>query len=286
MLAYQIARYTAREMRATGNHWTFSPNIEVVRDARWGRTGETFGEDPYLVSIMGRSMIMGYQGDGFGKPDNVLSCAKHFVGGGIAYNGLNGAPADVSERTLYEIFFPPFIEAINAGVFTIMPAHNEINGIPCHAHRRYLTELIRKTWNFQGFFVSDWMDIQRLFSVHRIAATEKEADKIAVSAGLDMHIHGPNFFDNVKELVEQGSIPIERIDEAARKILYAKFQLGLFENRYVDSTRVKNTLLKKEHLDLALEAARKSIVLLKNKNNVLPIKEGDRIRFFNWAEYR
>ena len=270
-LAYKIAKYTACEMRATGNHWTFSPNIEVVRDARWGRTGETFGEDPYLVSMMGQSMIKGYQGDDFGKPDNVLSCAKHFVGGGVAYNGLNGAPADISERTLYEIFFPPFIEAINAGVYTIMPAHNEINGIPCHAHQRYLTKLIRNTWNFQGFFVSDWMDIERLFSVHRIAATEKEADKIAVLAGLDIHIHGPNFFDNVKELVEEGSIPMERIDEAVRKILYAKFQLGLFENRYVDSTRVKNTLLKKEHLELALEVARKSIVLLKNENNLLPL---------------
>ncbi|MDD8016351.1 MAG: glycoside hydrolase family 3 C-terminal domain-containing protein, partial [Acidobacteriota bacterium] len=245
--------------------------IEVVRDARWGRAGETFGEDPYLVSVMGRSMIEGYQGDDFGRPGNVLACAKHFVGGGIAYNGLNGAPADVSERTLHEIFFPPFIEAIRAGVYTLMPAHNEINGIPCHAHRRYLTRLIRGTWNFRGFFVSDWMDIQRLFSVHKIAATEKEADKIAVLAGLDIHMHGPGFLDNVRELVEEGSIPMARIDEAARKILYAKFQLGLFENRYVDSSRVQNTLLKKEHVDLALEAARKSIVLLKNENHVLPL---------------
>lgn len=270
-IARRIAEYTALEMRATGNHWTFSPNIEVVRDARWGRAGETFGEDPYLVSVMGRSMIEGYQGDDFSRPGNVLACAKHFVGGGIAYNGLNGAPADVSERTLHEIFFPPFIEAIRAGVYTLMPAHNEINGIPCHAHRRYLTRLIRGTWNFRGFFVSDWMDIQRLFSVHKIAATEKEADKIAVLAGLDIHMHGPGFLDNVRELVEEGSIPMARIDEAARKILHAKFQLGLFENRYVDSSRVQNTLLKKEHVDLALEAARKSIVLLKNENHVLPL---------------
>jgi beta-glucosidase len=270
-LAYRIAKYTAREMRATGNHWTFSPNIEVVRDPRWGRTGETFGEDPHLVSLMGRSMTKGYQGADFGEPDNVLSCAKHFVGGGIADNGLNGAPADISERTLYEVFFPPFIQAIEAGAYTIMPAHNEINGIPCHAHRRYLTQLIRRTWNFQGFFVSDWLDIQRLFSVHRIAATEKEADRIAVLAGLDMHIHGPGFFDNVKESVDQGSIPMARIDDAARKILYAKFQLGLFENRYVDPTQVANSLLKKEYLELALEAARKSIVLLKNANNLLPL---------------
>jgi beta-glucosidase len=278
-LAYRVAKCTAHEMRATGNHWTFSPNIEVVRDPRWGRTGETFGEDPYLVSMMGRSMIKGYQGDDFGEPDNVLSCAKHFVGGGIADNGLNGAPADISERTLYETFFPPFIQAIDAGVYTVMPAHNEINGIPCHAHRQYLTQLIRRTWGFQGFFVSDWLDIQRLFSVHRIAATEKEADKIAVLAGLDMHIHGPGFFDNVQELVDEGSIPMARIDDAVRKILYAKFQLGLFENRYVDPAQVENSLLNKEHLELALEAARKSVVLLKNENHLLPLDKEIRSLF-------
>lgn len=270
-LANKVARYTAFEMRATGNHWAFSPNIEVVRDARWGRNGETFGEDPLLVSAMGTAMIKGYQGIDFAGAGNVLACAKHFVGGGIAVNGLNGAPADVSERTLHEIFFPPFIEAIKAGAYTIMPAHNEINGIPCHAHAPYLTGLIRNKWGFNGIFVSDWNDIEKLYSVHHIAASEKDADRLAVNAGLDVHMHGPNFFDNVKQLVQEGTIPLERVDDAVRKILFAKFQLGLFENRYVDSLRVKNTLLSKEHTGLALEGARKSMVLLKNKNNLLPL---------------
>ena len=270
-LAYDVAESTAREMRATGNHWTFSPNIDVVRDPRWGRFGETFGEDPYLVSRMGQAMIAGYQGKDFSGPDQVLACAKHFIAGGVAINGLNGAPADVSERTLYEIFFPPFQDAIKAGVYSIMPAHNEINGIPCHAHRQYLTGLMRQQWGFGGIYVSDWMDIERLCTVHNVAATEKDAARIAVLAGLDVHMHGPKFFDHIKAAVEEGTIPPARIDDAARKILYAKFQLGLFENRYVEEARIQRTLLRKEHLATALDGARKSMVLLKNQNALLPL---------------
>ena len=270
-LAYKVAECTAREMRATGNHWTFSPNIDVVRDPRWGRFGETFGEDPYLVGMMGKAMIEGYQGKDFSGPNQVLACAKHFIAGGIPINGLNGAPADVSERTLHEIFFPPFQEAVKTGVYSIMPAHNEINGIPCHAHQQYLTDLIRHQWGFGGIYVSDWMDIERLYSVHKVAASEKDADQIAVLAGLDVHMHGPKFFDYIKAAVEEGTIPQARVDDAARKILYAKFQLGLFDNRYVDEARIKQTLLQKEHLEIALDGARKSIVLLKNQDAVLPL---------------
>jgi beta-glucosidase len=273
--AYKIAGQTAKEMRATGNHWTFSPNIEIARDPRWGRFGETFGEDPCLVSAMGVAMIHGYQGNGLSGKNNVLACAKHFVAGGIAFNGLNGAPADVSERTLYEVFFPPFINAIDAGVYTIMPAHNEINGIPCHAHQPYLTSLIREQWGFNGFFISDWVDIERLHTVHHIAETPKDASKLAVLAGVDMHMHGPGFFDHVKQLVEDGEIPIERIDEAVSKILTAKFKLGLFENPFVDSTKIRNHVLIEEHQHFTLEAARKSIVLLKNTGGILPLRHDD-----------
>ncbi|MDA3890852.1 MAG: glycoside hydrolase family 3 C-terminal domain-containing protein [Salinivirgaceae bacterium] len=272
-LANKVAKYTAAEMRATGYHWTFSPNIEIARDGRWGRFGETFGEDPLLVSEMGKAMIEGYQGDNFGDSVNVIACAKHFVGGGISSNGLNGAAADISERTLHEIFFPPFIEAIKSNVYTIMPAHNEINGIPCHAHHTYLSKLMRDTWDFKGFYVSDWMDIERLETVHKVAASQKEAAKLAVLAGLDVHMQGPGFFDHVKELVNEGAIPEKVINESVRKILYAKFQLGLFENRYVNATKIKNTLMKKEHLDLALEVAQKSMVLLKNEANILPLSK-------------
>lgn len=271
-VARTVAEYTAREMRATGYHWTFSPNVEIVRDARWGRFGETFGEDPLLVSRMGRAMIRGYQGENFSEPDHVIACAKHFVAGGIAFNGLNGAPAEVSRRTLSDVFFPPFQEAIAAGVYTIMPAHNDLNGIPCHAHREYLTGMIRDQWGFDGFFISDWMDIERLHEVHYIVKDHKEAAQVAVNAGLDMHMHGPDFFENVVALVREGKIPEERIDEAVLKILTAKFQVGLFEDHYVDSVKASQVVLCREHIDYALEAACKSIVLLKNEDKLLPVK--------------
>ena len=271
-MAELMAEYTASEMRATGFHWAYSPNIEVVRDARWGRIGETFGEDPYLVTEMGNAMVRGYQGVDFSSSTNVLASSKHFVGGGIPYNGVNGAPADVSERTLHEIFFPPFVGSIENGVYTIMPAHNEINGIPAHAHEEYLTDLIRGEWGFDGFYISDWMDIKRLESAHKIVDSEREADKVAVLAGMDVHMQGPGFFENVKSLVENGEIPMSRIDHAVSKILYAKFQLGLFENRYTDKQAVEETLLNKSHLELALKTAQKSMVLLKNEG-VLPLKQ-------------
>ena len=271
-MAELMAEYTASEMRATGFHWAYSPNIEVVRDARWGRIGETFGEDPYLVTEMGNAMVRGYQGKDFSSSTNVLASSKHFVGGGIPYNGVNGAPADVSERTLHEIFFPPFVGSIENGVYTIMPAHNEINGIPAHAHEEYLTDLIRGEWGFDGFYISDWMDIKRLESAHKIVDSEREADKVAVLAGMDVHMQGPGFFENVKSLVENGEIPMSRIDHAVSKILYAKFQLGLFENRYTDKQAVEETLLNKSHLELALKTAQKSMVLLKNEG-VLPLKQ-------------
>ena len=271
-MAELMAEYTASEMRATGFHWAYSPNIEVVRDARWGRIGETFGEDPYLVTEMGNAMVRGYQGKDFSSSTNVLASSKHFVGGGIPYNGVNGAPADVSERTLHEIFFPPFVGSIENGVYTIMPAHNEINGIPAHAHEEYLTDLIRGEWGFDGFYISDWMDIKRLESAHKIVDSEREADKVAVLAGMDVHMQGPGFFENVKSLVENGEIPMSRIDHAVSKILYAKFQLGLFENRYTDKQAVEDTLLNKSHLELALKTAQKSMVLLKNEG-VLPLKQ-------------
>ena len=270
-LAYNIAKFTAREMRATGYHLNYSPNIEVVRDPRWGRTGETFGEDPFLVSMMGRAMVRGYQGKDFSEPENMVSCAKHFVGGGISITGINAGPADISERTLHEIFFPPFREAVNAGIYTLMPAHNEINGIPCHAHTEYLTNLIRDKWGFDGFYISDWNDVERLYSSHRITESWKDASITAFLSGIDMHMHGPGFYNHIIEGYEEGLIPIERINEAVRKILYVKFQLGLFENRFVDSENVYKTLLNQEHVDLALETARKSMVLLKNENNLLPL---------------
>lgn len=270
-IAYYVARYTAREMRATGYQWTFSPNVEVVRDCRWGRIGETFGEDPLLISKMGSAMIRAYQGSDFSDSTAVLACAKHFVAGGIAYNGLNGAPADISERTLHEVFFPPFIDAVDAGVYTLMPAHNELNGVPCHAHREFLQSLLHDSWGFDGIVVSDWNDIEKLSSVHKIVSNAEQASVLAFDAGVNMHMHGPGFFKHITDAVKKGAVSEIDLDDAVRKVLNAKFAMGLFENRYVDSGSVQNILLHQKHRAQALRAARKSIVLLENKDSILPL---------------
>jgi beta-glucosidase len=269
-LARRVAELTAREMRATGFHWSFSPNVDVVRDPRWGRTGETFGEDPFLIGELGAAMVEGYQGKDFSGASNVLACTKHLVAGGVPDNVFNGSAAEISERTLREFFLPPFERTIRAGVYTLMPAHNEVNGVPCHADERLLNDELRSTWKFQGFVVSDWLDIERLHSVHRVAETRKDADRMAVLAGVDMHMHGGQFFENVRAHVLEGRIPMERIDAAVSKILFAKFQLGLFERRYVDPERIDDTVLAPAHVAVALEGARKSLVLLKNDRSVLP----------------
>lgn len=270
-LAERVARVTAREMRATGFHWSFSPNVDVVRDPRWGRTGETFGEDPYLVGELGAAMVRGYQGRDFSGADEVLACTKHLVAGGVPENVLNGSPAELSERALHEVFLPPFRRTVEAGVFTLMPSHNEVNGVPCHGDERLLRDTLRERWGFGGFVISDWLDIERLHSVHFVAETRKDADRMAVLAGVDMHMHGAQFLENVQALVQEGQIPEARIDEAVRKILFAKFQLGLFERRFVTPEQSRAAVLAPEHVELALESARKSIVLLKNHGSILPL---------------
>jgi len=268
-LLYEVAKETAQEVRATGMHWTFSPNVEVARDPRWGRTGETFGEDPLLISRMGVAFTKGYQGD-FG-PENILACAKHFVGGGEPFNGTNAAPIDVSERQLREIWFPPYKAQVEAGVYTFMAAHNEVSGVPAHGNRFLLTDVLRKEWGFDGFVVSDWMDIERIYDKHHAAESMEDAVRISVTAGIDMHMHGPGFFKPLVKLVNEGAVPQEDIDRAVGKILKAKFMLGLFENPYSDENKVKKVLFSEKHRATALKAAREAIILLKN-DGLLPLE--------------
>ncbi len=263
------ARYTAEEMRATGTQWAFSPNLDIARDARWGRTGETFGEDPFLVSEMGQAMIRGLQGTDL--KNGVLACAKHLVGGSEPVNGLNVAPTDISRRTLMEIYLPPYRSAVEAGVMTFMPAHNEINGIPCHSAGHLMTDLVRDRWGFKGFYVSDFLDIERLAEVHRVAENQKEAVFQTVEAGMDMHMHGPGFFEPLMELVDDGRISMNRIDESVRRILTAKFLLGLFDAESADTSVLSSEVFSPAHKELALDMARKSIVLLKNMERTLPL---------------
>ena len=269
-LAYRIARETAAEMRAMNMHWTFNPNIEVARDPRWGRVGETFGEDPYLVSLMGVETVKGYQGDL--SSDDVLACIKHFVGGSQPINGTNGSPTDLSERTIREVFFPPFEKGVEAGAMSLMTAHNELNGIPCHSNEWLMEDVLRGEWDFKGFVVSDWMDIEHIHDLHATAENLKEAFFQSIMAGMDMHMHGVWWNEYVCELVREGRIPESRIDESVRRILEMKFRLGLFEQPYADEKTTMDVRLCETHRQTALEAARKSIVLLKNEG-LLPLSQ-------------
>ena len=265
-LAYQVGIQTAKEIRAAGSHWAFTPNIDVLRDPRWGRVGETFGEDPLLVSNMGSSMIKGLQ-----ETNKVIACAKHFIAGSEPVNGLNASPMDLSDRNMREIYLKPFKKAVESGVYSVMAAHNELNGIPCHMNKYLMTDILREELQFKGFIVSDWMDIERIHTLHKIAENTKDASFLSVDAGMDMHMHGPYFLEHVVELVKENKISEKRIDESVRKILLAKIKLGLFENPFIDLEEVDNKIFTKEHKNTSLEIARKSIVLLKNSNRTLPI---------------
>lgn len=275
-LSYISAVQTAKEMRATGSHWAFTPNIDVLREPRWGRSGETYGEDTFLVGNMGAEMIKGLQQNDFTGNEKVIACAKHLIAGSESINGLNLAPTDVSERTILEVYLPPYKKAVqDANVFSIMAAHNELNGIPCHMHKHLMTDVLRNQFGFKGFYVSDWNDVERIYSYHHVAKDFKEATLLSVDAGLDMHMHGPQFAQYVYELVKEGKLSEDRVNYACEKILEAKFRLGLFENPFVDLKKINNTVFSKEHQSTALQAARKSITLLKN-NGVLPLKANKR----------
>lgn len=275
-LMERIGEETALEMRQRGVFWTFAPNLDIARDARWGRMGETFGEDALLVSEMGKYAIWGLQGrDGEYSGNHVVACAKHLIAGGEPPGGLNAAPMDISERKLRELYLPPFIAAVKeAKVGTVMAAHNEVNGIPCHGNKWLLNDLLRDELGFDGFVVSDWMDIERLHSMHHWVPDSTEAFVVSVESGIDMHMQGDKYFEAVVEAVRSGRIPQSRIDEAAGKILAVKFALGLFEKPVPEIPDVLEGA--EEHRGTALEAARQGLVLLKN-DGTLPLKSLRRI---------
>ena len=266
------SKQTAFEMRANGMHWSFTPNIDVLRDPRWGRTGETYGEDPYLVGNMGVATITGLQSDNFTGQDHVIACAKHLIAGSSSINGLNASPTDVSKRTIYEIFLPPYRRAVKeAHIYSIMAAHNEVAGVPGHMDKSMMNDLLRNRWNFDGFYVSDWNDISRIAFWHHVAKDFKQSIEFSVNAGMDMNMHGPIFDKLLIELVQEGKVDLERVNYACRKILEVKFRMGLFENPYVDIKKIKNVNFAETHQKTALEQARKAIVLQANTKNILPL---------------
>ncbi len=274
-LVYDCAVEAAKEIRATGTDWTMSPSVDIVWDARWGRTGETYGECPFLTSRLVEANVRGLQGD-LG-PENVAVAVKHLYGGGTSIGGVNHGNAEISERTARNIFLRPFKAAVDAGACTIMPGHNDVNGIPCHSNKWLLTDLVRNEWGFKGFYISDMGDVENLktSNIHRVAADQKEAVLLAVNAGLDMHMYSSSRADFqvlVKELYDEGKVSKTTIKDACARILNLKFRLGLFENRYIDDPVRNDTLYGgRRALDLALEAARQNVVLLKNDNGILPL---------------
>ena len=271
-LIYRTTSKAGEEIRSSGIHWAFAPCIDIVQDARWGRTGETYGEDPFLTSELVKEAIRGYQGNEnpFKK---VAVSVKHLVGGGTSVGGCNHASAELSERALRSYFLPPFKAAIEAGCMTIMPGHNDIAGVPVHASKWLLTDIIKQEYGFKGFFISDMGDVENLAtSLHQIAENQKEAVCKSVNAGLDMHMYSADsarFVRPLVELVREKKVSPRRIDDAVRRILKVKFELGLFEKRYVSPE--EDSYGSKENKALALEAAREAIVLLKNDRQILPL---------------
>ncbi len=270
-LVEQVARVTAREMATTGAHWTFSPVLCLTRDLRWGRTGETFGEDPFLVGELGAAMIRGYQGKGLSDPDAVLACAKHYAGYSETQGGRDASEADISRRKLQSFFLPPFQRAVQAGCMTFMTGYQSMDGLPSTANHWLLREVLKHQWGFEGILVTDYANVGRLVFEQRIAPSLVEAAVIAVRCGNDLIMATPGFFEAAQEAVARGLLLEAEIDDVVRRILALKFRMGLFENpRRPDREAQKCVVNSAEHRALNLRAARESIVLLQN-DGILPL---------------
>lgn len=277
-LMRRTASIAATEAAAEGICWTFAPMVDVTRDARWGRVMEGAGEDPWYGSRVAVAKVKGFQGDDWEDLKNintVLACAKHFAAYGAAEGGRDYNTVDVSRRSLYETYFPPFYAAEKAGVATFMTAFNEVEGVPASANKFLYTEVLREEWGFKGFVVTDYTALNELLP-HGIAADEGEAAEKAVNAGIDMDMNGSIFIEHLPQLVKDGKVKETTIDRAVRPILEMKYLLGLFDDpyRYLDAEREKNTIMKPEFLQVAREAGKKSVVLLKNDKQFFPIDRG------------
>ena len=273
-LSFKEGEIAAREVKASGIDWNFSPVMDIGRQPLWPRLWETYGEDVYLASSLGRAFIEGHQGDNLSAADKAPTCLKHYVGYSFPLNGKDRTPAWIGERMLREYFLPSFEEGIKAGAPTIMVNSAEVDGIPGHANYQYLTTILRGELGFTGFTVSDWEDIIRLYSRDKIAASPREAVKIAVMAGVDMSMVPFNFsfYDLLIDLVTRGDVPVSRIDEAVTRILRVKYQAGLFERIEPDIDVNENFATKKAEA-INRQAAQESIVLVKNEKQFLPLSK-------------
>ncbi len=270
-LVTRIAQVIRTQMRATGVHQGLGPVMDVTRDPRWGRVEETFGEDPYLVAEMGTAYVRGLQGDDLKK--GVIATIKHFVGYGASEGGLNWAPANIPPRMLREVFLYPFKKAVTeAGAMSVMSAYHEIDGVPCGASKELLTDILRKEWGFEGVVVSDYFAINTLQSYHRIASDKAEAARYALEAGIDIELPKTDCYSQpLKEQIIKGLVAEKLVDQVVSRVLRLKFKLGLFDNPYVHPEKTTWVFDTPDNRWLALEAARKSLVLLKNEGKILPL---------------
>lgn len=277
-LVTQLGKVTAYETRASGIPWTFSPVLDLGRDPRWPRFWEGFGEDPTLAGIMGTAMTKGYQGDDASDKYQVAACLKHFLGYSMPVTGKDRTSAWIPERQMKQYVIPPFKAAIDAGILSVMINSGDINGIPVHANPKILKDLLRDELGFEGVALTDWEDILYLVSRHNVAKDHKEAIKIAINAGIDMSMVPMDlqFPVLLKELVEEGEIPMSRIDEAVGRILTMKFKLGLFKKTHYPLSDYPDFASKK-HQQLAMDAALESITLLKNEDNTLPLSKSAKV---------
>jgi beta-glucosidase len=266
------ARVAAIEASASGLHWTFAPMVDIARDPRWGRISEGAGEDPFLGSEVARARVRGFQGEDLAAVDTILATAKHYAAYGQAQAGRDYHTTDMSLRELWDTYLPPFRAATEAGAATYMTAFNDLNGVPATANHYLLTEILRKFWGFEGFVVSDYTSVNELVP-HGFARDEKHAAELAINAGVDMDMQGASFMKHLPELVKKGLVDEETIDAAVRRILEMKYRLGLFEDpyRYSNEAREAAAIYADEHLEAARDMARKSIVLLKNERDLLPL---------------
>src|SRR5688500_1167802 len=277
-LMKRAAEITAAETRAAGIPWSFSPVLDLGRNPLWPRFWETFGEDPYLATVMGVAFTRGLEGTDVSSQTQVAASLKHYVGYSFPLTGRDRTPAWIPENYLREYFLPTFAASIKANARTIMINSGEINGVPGHINRQLLHGILRDELGFNGFVVSDWEDIKKLVTIWRIAATEKEATRLAVMAGIDMSMvpNDYSFADHLLALVKEGAVPQTRIDEAVRRILRVKYELGLFENPGPNPA-LKGNFARPESRQVSLEAARESITLLKDANNVLPLAKTTKV---------
>ncbi|MFV9552470.1 glycoside hydrolase family 3 N-terminal domain-containing protein [Algibacter sp. PT7-4] len=273
-VARSSSRVAAIESSSVGIRWTFAPMLDIARDSRWGRIAESPGEDPYLASVLGTAYVEGFQGDSLSNSTSIAACAKHFIGYGAAIGGRDYNTALIPEPLLRNVYLPPFEAALDAGAATVMTSFNEVNGVPATGNEFLLKDVLRDELKFDGFVVSDWDSTIEMIA-HGYARDEKHAGELAANAGMDMEMTSKAYENNLKQLIEEGKVSEQQLDEFVKNILRIKIRLGLFDKPYRDKKNEAN-FYSKSHLELAKEAAIKSTVLLKNKA-VLPLSKNKKV---------